>query len=130
MDSLKLCSVAVIGVCAAMLVKQWKSDLLPILRLAITVLLAIAAFTTVSPAAAFLSELIGGETAIPYGSILFKALGIAVLTQCAAEVCRECGEGGAASGVELIGKAEILLLCLPLINDLLSEARTLLSMGV
>ena len=129
MDSLRLCSVAVIGVCAAMLVKQWKGDVLPILRLAITVLLAIAAFTVASPFAAFLSELIGGEQALPHGSLLFKALGIAVLTQCASEICRECGEAGAASGVELIGKAEILLLCLPLINDLLSEAQALLSMG-
>ena len=65
----------------------------------------------------------------PNAEFLLKALGIAVLTQCCAELCRESGESGVANGVELAGKVEILLLALPLIAEILSTARELLSLA-
>lgn len=129
MTTLKFCMLAVTGVCAAMIVKQWKNDFLPLLRLALTVLFGIAVITAASPLVTYLSSLTGQEGVSPYAEILFKALGIAVLTQCCAELCRECGENGAATGVELTGKVEILLLCLPLVNEILSIAEELLTLS-
>lgn len=129
MTTLQLCMLAVTGVCAAMVVKQWKSDFLPLLRLALALLFAIAAVTTASPLVAYLSSMMGRDGVGKYAEILMKALGIAVLTQCCAELCRECGESGAASGVELAGKVQILLLCLPLVNEILSVAESLLTLN-
>ena len=129
MEILKLCMLGVLGVCAAMTLKQWKSDLLPLLRVAILLLFGIAAIANIHPAIAYLSQL-GEYTGIGnYVEVLFKALGIAILTQYTAEICRECGENAAASGVELTGKIEILLLCLPLIDEILVMADKLLSTG-
>ena len=129
MDTLKICMLAVLGVCAALTLKQWKSDLLPLLRVGMVLLFGFAALTAVTPALTYLTRL--GETAgvTPYAEVLLRALGIALLTQYAAEICRECGEGAAASGVEMTGKIEILLLALPLIDEILSLASNLLSMG-
>ena len=129
MDTLKICMLAVLGVCAALTLKQWKSDLLPLLRVGMVLLFGFAALTAVTPALTYLTHL--GETAgvTPYAEVLLRALGIALLTQYAAEICRECGEGAAASGVEMTGKIEILLLALPLIDEILSLASNLLSMG-
>ena len=129
MTTLKFCMLAVTGVCAAMIVKQWKNDFLPLLRLALTLLFGIAAITAASPLVSYLSSLTGQDGVSPYAAILIKALGIAVLTQCCAELCRECGENGAATGVELTGKVEILLLCLPLVNEILSVAEELLTLS-
>lgn len=129
MTTLQLCMLAVTGVCAAMVVKQWKSDFLPLLRLALALLFAIAAVTTASPLVTYLSSMMGRDGVGKYAEILMKALGIAVLTQCCAELCRECGESGAASGVELAGKVQILLLCLPLVNEILSVAESLLTLN-
>ena len=39
MTSLKICMLAIVGLCAAMIVKQWKSDFLPLIRLSATLLL-------------------------------------------------------------------------------------------
>ena len=121
--------LAVLAVCAALTLKQWKSDLLPLLRVGILLVFGFAALTAVTPAITYLTRL--GENAGVGGYLetLLKALGIAILTQYAAEICRECGENGAASGVELTGKIEILLLCLPLIDEILAMANRLLSMG-
>lgn len=120
--------LAVTGVSAAMVVKQWKTDFLPLLRLSLALLFAIAAVTTASPLVSYLAGLSRWEGVGGYAEILLKALGIAVLTQCCSELCRECGETAAATGVELTGKVEILLLCLPLINDLLSIAENFLTL--
>ena len=129
MDTLKICMLAVLGVCAALTLKQWKSELLPLLRVGMVLLFGFAALKAVTPALTYLTRL--GETAgvTPYAEVLLRALGIALLTQYAAEICRECGEGAAASGVEMTGKIEILLLALPLIDEILSLASNLLSMG-
>jgi stage III sporulation protein AD len=56
-------------------------------------------------------------------------LGLAILTQICAEICKESGEGGIASAIELIGKIEILVLALPLINDILTVAKNLIALG-
>lgn len=130
MTSLKFCMLAVTGVTAAMIVKQWRADFLPLLRLALAVLLAVAAISNASPLIACLSELTGTEGISAHATTLLKALGIAILTQCCAELCRECGESGAATGVELTGKVEILLLSLPLVNEILESAKQLLSLGI
>ena len=99
------------------------------MRTALCIVLGVGVITLASPLVAFLSELYRDDSIASYAAPLLKALGIAVMTQCCAELCRECGEGAAASGIELIGKVEILLLSLPLIHEILEGARGLLSLG-
>jgi len=129
MDSLKICMLAVIGVAAALIVKQWKSDFLPLLHVALVILLSVVALRMAAPLISYLSELTKLEGITPYAELLLKALSIAILTQCCSEICRECGESAAASGVELTGKIEILLLSLPMIHEILSVAGQMLSLG-
>ena len=122
--------LALVGVCAALVIKQWKSDLLPLVRVAVLVGTGALILAMLSPLIAYLKELmIQSGIQSSHGELLFKALGIALLTQFCADVCRESGESGAASTVELTGKMEILLLCLPLLEEILSAARELLSLG-
>ena len=129
MNSLTFCMLGLVGVAAALIVKQWKSDFLPLIRVASVVLFGIAAIGAASPLVTYLSSLFAQSGTAPYATLLFKALGIALLTQFCAEICRECGESAAANGIELTGKIEILLLCLPLINEILLLAEDLLNMG-
>lgn len=49
-----------------------------------------------------------------YFVILCKAVGISYLAQLGADVCRDCGEGAAASAVELCGRVSLTALALPL----------------
>lgn len=129
MDSLTFCMLGLLGVAAALIVKQWKSDFLPLIRVASVVLFGIAAIRAASPLVTYLSSLFSQSGTAPYATVILKALGIALLTELCAEICRECGEGAAATGVELTGKIEILLLSLPLVNEILHLAEELLHMG-
>jgi stage III sporulation protein AD len=53
-----------------------------------------------------------------YLNVLFRALGICYLTQFAADICRDSGEGALAVQVELAGKVSLLLLALPMFEAL------------
>lgn len=63
-----------------------------------------------------------------YIETMLKGLGAALITGLCASVCRECGKGSLADLVELAGKLEILLLCLPLIRSVAKTAAALLSL--
>lgn len=62
-----------------------------------------------------------------YVLVLFKALGVCLLTQIAADVCRDAGEAGLAAKAEFAGKAVMLLLALPLFEKIGELALTLIN---
>jgi stage III sporulation protein AD len=49
-----------------------------------------------------------------YMQIVLKALGICLLTQLASDACRDAGEQGLANKVDLVGKATLLTMAIPL----------------
>ena len=114
---------------AAVIIRQWKGELLPLLRVGITLLFGTLAISAVTPFVSFLREITVSEGFSTHSETLLKALGIAILTQYCAQICREGGEAAIADGVELTGKIEILLLCLPLIREILSVAKEMLALG-
>jgi stage III sporulation protein AD len=61
------------------------------------------------------------------GNLLIKNLGIAYAAQITADICREAGETTMGSQVELLAKAEIVLLCLPMAQRIFDIAESLLS---
>lgn len=72
-----------------------------------------------------LTYIIEGAKSSPFsewsGTIL-KALGVAVSVELTADALRDAGESGLASKLELVGKAELLILALPLIERIFKLA--------
>ena len=54
-----------------------------------------------------------------YSTVILKSLGIGILAQTTADVCRDNGEAALASKVEFAAKIIILLLALPILKALL-----------
>lgn len=129
MTSLKFCAIGILGLVLTAIIKQWKSDWLPLVRLALVLTLGISAVELAAPIVSYLSGLAQISLIAPYATLLLKALSIAWLAQYTATLCRECGENGTASGVELIARIELLILALPLVGEILETAKQLLSMG-
>lgn len=65
---------------------------------------------------------LGGE----YVQILFKALGICLVTQLASDACRDAGESGLAAKADLAGKWILLGMALPLFEKIGSIAVALI----
>ena len=62
-------------------------------------------------------------------SVMVRALGIALIGRICADICRECGEGGLASGVESVAGIMIFSLSLPILSEILQFAAELLRKG-
>ena len=65
---------------------------------------------------------VGGQ----YADVLLKGVGICLLTQTAADTCRDAGENALAGKAELVGKTALLLLALPLFEQVLTQALDLM----
>ena len=126
MDSFAVCAAALLCAMAALCIRTMKPEFAPILRAAFCVLFGfwtVAALgRPVTQLRAWMEDAMGGGE----GEILFRALGIATLTHITAELCRDCGESTLAGGVEMLGKLEILTLCLPLIAAVLETVGEIL----
>ena len=120
--------LAIIGLILTAVIKQWKADFLPLVRLAVTAVFTLCALSVATPFISFVKDLMP-ESVVVWAKPLLKALGIAVLTQISSDLCRECGEASIASSVEMIGKIEILLLSIPLIEKIMALAQELISLG-
>lgn len=64
-----------------------------------------------------------------YVTVLFKALGVCLLTQLASDACRDAGEQGLAAKAELAGKLALLTVALPLFRKLGDIAMSLIGGG-
>lgn len=56
-------------------------------------------------------------------SILFRCMGICIVTKIASETCRDCGQSSAASKIDLAGKALIISASLPLFSEIIELIR-------
>lgn len=61
-----------------------------------------------------------------YLQVLFKGVGVCLLTQLTADTCRDAGEHALAAKTEFAGKCFLLLLALPLFEQLLSMITALI----
>ena len=125
---LRICGGALLCVVAIVVLRQLGRDGALSLQWTGIVLLAGAGLIMLQPLLSFAGELAAssgiGETA----SLLLRALGVAMLTQLCADLCRQSGEGTIATGVETAGRAQLLLMALPKLQELLAAAKTLIGM--
>lgn len=129
MEAAKIGGLIIVGLTALLILKQYKPEWAVFLRLAVTVVALSLILTVAGGILSYLRELTEGTGAQAGDSweILLKALGVAFLTETAASICRDSGETGLASWVEMAGKLELLLLSFPLIRTVLDTAVSLLS---
>lgn len=119
---MRVCGVALISVFAIGILKIYKSEfVLPVGALAGIVLLC-AGITIALPSLSYASEIAASSAFSPYFSAILKALGIGIIAESAASVCRDSGQTSIASKVEFCAKMFILSLSLPIIKDVCDMA--------
>ena len=124
MDIIKILSVGIIASVLAFTVGNLKREFTaPVALLGGTVIL-IAAFPGLLKLTDSLfdsAERAGISSS--YVDIVFKSAAVTCLTSICAAVCRDMGQGGIASKVELAGRISIVVTALPAINALLELIR-------
>ena len=128
MTVLKLCAVALLILASTAVMKNWKADFLPLVRIGATLLFGTLLIASIEPLLSLISALDTGA-ASQYIKIILKGLGIVILTQICSDICRDSGEATLAGHIETVGKLELVVLCIPLIEEILTTAQRLLEMG-
>lgn len=120
MTVIKLCGIAVLGVCATLIMRAAKSELAPPVAALTGIIILFSAVSSIYPVVTFASEITEGNSYSLYFSVILRALGIGILVQSASDLCRDNGENAIASKLEFAAKVGIILLGLPVIREILS----------
>ena len=125
MTLLQILGLAVLSSMLLLLLSEKAAGFRPLLLAASGVLLLMWFVFRISPAfqllGGYLQEYSMGES----GGLLLKALAVGYLTELGGDTCRDLGAEGIAKKLELCGRAELLLLSLPALSELLTVALSL-----
>ena len=115
MSLLGVCALGAVAAISAMLLREWKSGAsATAVTVAAVCLITTVALTRYSEAIEGLLALAGEDGAVSdAASLALRALGVGFASQIGADICRDLGEGSVASCIESVGRAEMLLICLP-----------------
>lgn len=89
-------------------------------------MLSTISFALLQPILSYIDEISKNTTVNKYIPILIKALGIGLIVQITSDVCKDAGENALGERICLFGKAEILVISLPLIKNLFALCEDLL----
>jgi stage III sporulation protein AD len=118
MNELKMCGLVLCALIVCIVFKNLKSEFSLLIRISITVGVSIISLALIEPLFSFIDEISKSTAVYVYLPTLIKTLGIALAVQITSDICKDAGEGALSERIELFGKAEILLLSIPLIKNL------------
>ncbi len=118
-------SITVFAACAVVVcilvvtVKQLRPEMGTVMLAAAGVVMLAAAVEYLLPAMESIARTVSSTGAGEYSAVVFKALGVCLVTKIAADICRDSGQNTIASHVETAGRAALLVLSLPLLASVL-----------
>lgn len=127
MDVFVICIAAAAAAVFAVLLKRYNPEIAMLTAMITGVIIFALILNSISPATDLikrLSELIGD-----YGKnvgILLKSIGICYICQFSADSCRDAGQGALAGKVELAGKIAVVLLCVPMLEEIINFAENII----
>ncbi len=127
MDMMALAALGVTAALCAVVVRQKTPELAALLSLAACALLlwnTLPLLETIRDVLQELADLAELSTAILRP--VLQTVGLAVVTKLASALCRDAGEGGVASFLEVAGGAAAVLVALPLLKMVLQLVQSLL----
>lgn len=127
MDIIKILGIGLIGTSIAMFLGEYKKEYSLIISLATGVIMLLFILNEVKPIMNMVNTIITkANIEKDYISILFKALGICLLTQIASDICVDSGNGSIATKILIAGKIAVLAISLPLFLSLIELVGALL----
>ncbi|MBE6695230.1 MAG: hypothetical protein E7587_02140 [Ruminococcaceae bacterium] len=122
MEIYRLCGMALVAALCAMIVKECGGKMSVLVGVIGGLVIFFYALVSFSETFSLLGEFTYAESLSPYVSTIMKILAVGYCVSLTSETCRELGEAGIASKLEILGKAEVLLLCLPEMKKIIELA--------
>lgn len=117
----------IISALLSLVLKQYRPEFAMMLSMACSIIVVLYLMESIADIQESLAVILTG-TAISQEllGVVFKSLGICILSELASQSCKDAGENAIALKVELAGKIALALVGLPLFYQLLQTATRLL----
>ncbi len=127
MNILAFSGVAIITAILSVMIKKTLPEYSVAINLAAGAILIFSFISAVSPAVFYIKSLIEKSGITSENEIiLFKTLGICIITQFICDACKDAGENSIAAKVEMGGKFMVLLTAIPLFESIFKAAVNLM----
>jgi stage III sporulation protein AD len=121
-EIIKICGVAFIGLAATAVMRGMKNDFASFASIATGIVLLGLGIWSLYPIMEYIEKITANGSFSVYIETIVKAIGISVVAESAADICRDFGENSIGARLEFAAKGLILLLSLPVIESLLALA--------
>ncbi len=117
---IKIIGIGLISLVIIIIIKQYKPEFAVYVSLAASILILMFVFDKLYDVINLLNNL-ANKTAINarFIALLIKITGIAILTEFAVSICKDCGESAIANKMDIGGKIMIVAVSVPIISSLL-----------
>ena len=120
MNIISFCVLGIFTVLASMAIRKYNGEIAALLIISTIVLMCVTALPVLSQLFDTINDLTDSANINnKYISVLIKSIGICYVTQISVDICKENGCASIAAQIEIAGKLIILLLAVPLYNDLI-----------
>lgn len=117
MEIIKICVVFIIAAFISLLLRGADHNIGLLIGAVGLIIAVTVVLDRVSPIYEYIKDLSYIDSTII--AIIIKSLGIAYITEFAASICRDTGDSSLATGVEIIGKTEIIIIGFPLFKQVI-----------
>jgi len=123
---LKVAAVAVAGAVIGLVIKKSSPDMTLMLGLVLSLAAVFVAVDLITSVVEFIRDLAEAANVSPAVlAVVFKTVGVSIVTRIASDVCKDAGQSSVASGVELVGSLTALYVALPLFETVVGMIRSL-----
>ena len=127
MDVLSIIGIGIIAAVLALILKQHRPEFALLVSLAAGVFILAMITGGLVPVVERINSMItAANMPSEYAGILLRVLGICFITQIACDTCKDAGETAIAAKVEMAGRVAILIISLPLFEQVLTIAYSLI----
>ena len=120
MTVFQICGVALLGVAVVLILRGFRPEYATVAGVTVGILLLLGSLSPLQTVMDSVTEIADQTGFSVYSSVILKSMGIGILAQTTADVCKDSGVGMIASKVEFGAKIIILVLCVPILQTLLS----------
>ena len=126
METVKIIIITLVLVTFLTVIRSFKGEMALPISICISVFMIGCVLGIIEPLISMIKEFerdIGGN----YISVMLKALGISLITETASDICRDFGENGISSKIDLLGKCTIISMSVPIMKDILDLVKDVLA---
>ena len=119
MNILSICIISLLSGAVLTTLKEQKSSIYSISSAIICVVLLVQTINTLRGQTLILNLFDNVSEFNKYSTVLLKVFGITLITETTSDLCKQMGENALSSKIDLVGRVEIIIISLPLVNEIL-----------